>query len=56
MLKTVDIIDAKSIKGLERYYSNNYRIDLLIDNDKIYYKSIDNGEMFLNVFSILPVN
>lgn len=54
MLKTVDIIDAKSIKGLERYYSNNFRIDLLIDNDKIYYKSIDNGEMFLNVFSIQP--
>jgi hypothetical protein len=56
MLKTVDIIDAKSIKGLERYYSNNFRIDLLIDNDRIYYKSIDNGEMYLNIFSILPVN
>ncbi len=52
MLKTVDIIDAKSIKGFERYYSNSFRVDLLINQDKIFYKSIENGEMYLNVFSI----
>jgi hypothetical protein len=56
MLKTVDIIDAKSIKGLERYYSNSFRVDLLINHDKIFYKSIENGEMYLNIFSITKGN
>lgn len=53
MLKTVDIIDAKKIKGLERYLTSKYREDILINEDKVYYKSIENDEMYLNVFSII---
>lgn len=53
-LETIDIIDAKSIIGLERYLTNPFRIDLLIAEDKIYYKSIEQDEMYLNVFSIIP--
>ena len=52
MLKTVDIIEAKKVKGLERYLSSKYRLDLLIDDDKIYYKSLENDEIYLNIFSI----
>lgn len=55
MLKTVDIIDAKSIKGLEKYFTCKFREDILIDDDKVYYKSIENDEMYLNIFSISPL-
>ena len=52
MLRTTDIIDAKSIKGLEKYFTCKFREDILIDDDKVYYKSIENNEMYLNIFSI----
>ena len=52
MLKTVDIIEASSIQGLERYLSCKYRTDLYIEKNKIFYKSIENDEMYLNIFTI----
>jgi hypothetical protein len=52
MFKTVDIIEVKDIEGLSPYFKCQFRDDILIHENKIYYKCIENGEMYLKIFSI----
>lgn len=53
MLKTVDIIDLSTNKDFVDYNSCTFREDILIYNDRIYFKTIRDNNLFLTSYEIV---
>lgn len=51
-LETVDIIDLSQIPAFENYLSVPYKNNICINNNHLYYLSMDQGKYFLNTFKL----
>lgn len=47
MLKTVDIIELNNYPELKQYFNNPFRTDIMLNEDAIVFKLIENDEMYM---------
>jgi hypothetical protein len=51
-LGTVDVIELRKIPGLDKYFRNINRNDILIQDDSLYFISLEHDKYFLNTYLI----